>query len=127
VRASFQQQRLRKPNNIFVDLFLWFVNQYGKTTAKDREANRQRMAANWHPANRFDALILHLINGAAYASSAGFKMNNVDIVDIGLRIIKQCRMYGEEYKAWIACKAIRPRIVETVDTSKRFGPLRLSL
>ncbi len=46
VRASSQQRRLRKPNIVFVDLFLWFVNQYGKKTVKDREANRQRMAAN---------------------------------------------------------------------------------
>jgi hypothetical protein len=26
VRASSQQRRLRKPNIVFVDLFLWFVN-----------------------------------------------------------------------------------------------------
>jgi hypothetical protein len=44
VRTSFQQRHLCKPNIIFVDLFLWFVNQYGKTTAKDCEANWQRMA-----------------------------------------------------------------------------------
>jgi hypothetical protein len=70
VRASFQQRRLCKPNIIFVNLFLWFVNQYGKTRAEDHKANRQRMAANWHPANEFDALILRLFTGAAYASSA---------------------------------------------------------
>jgi hypothetical protein len=40
VHASFQQRRLRKPNIVFVDLFLWFVKQYGTTMAKDREANR---------------------------------------------------------------------------------------
>ena len=70
VRASLQQRCLCKPNIVFVDLFLWFVNQYGKTTAEDQEANRQCMAADWHPANRFDALILRLFTGAAYASSA---------------------------------------------------------
>ncbi len=36
VCVSFQQRRLCKPNIIFVNLFLWFVNQYGKMTAKDR-------------------------------------------------------------------------------------------
>jgi hypothetical protein len=127
VRTSFQQRRLREPNIIFVNLFPWFINQYGKTTAKDCEANRQRMAANWHPTNRFDALILCLFTGAAYASSVGFKMNNVDIVDIGLRIIKQCGMYGKEYKAWIACEAIRPRIVETVDMFKTFWATKITL
>jgi hypothetical protein len=121
VKASFQQRCLRKPNiPFFFDLFLWFVNQYGKTTANNRKVNRQRMAANWHPASGFDALILRLFTGAAYTSSAGFRMNDIDIVNIGLRIIKQCRMYGKEYKAWMSCEAIRPRIVKMVNTFKTF-------
>jgi hypothetical protein len=127
VCASSQQRRLREPNIIFVDLFLWFVNQYGKTTAKGREANWQRMAANWHPANRFNTLILCLFTRAAYASSAGFRMKDINIVNICLRIIKQCGMYGKEYKAWIACKAIRPHIVETVDTFKTFLAAKITL
>ncbi len=126
-RASSQQQRLRKPNIIFVDLFLWFINQYGKTTAKDREANRQRMAADWHPTDGFDTLIFCLFTGAAYASSAGFRMNDIDIVDIGLCIIKQCGIYGKEYKAWIACEVIRPRIVETVNMFKTFWAAKITL
>jgi hypothetical protein len=102
VRTSFQQRRLRKPNIVFVNLFLWFVKQYSTMTAKDHEANQQRMAANWHPAKGFDALILRLFAGAAFASSTGCKMNDVDIINIGLRIIKRCSMYSKEYKAWIA-------------------------
>ncbi len=98
VRASFQQRRLREPNIIFVDHFLWFVNQYGKTTAKDCKANWQCMAAGWHPADGFNALILCLFTGAAYTSSAGYKMNNGDVINIGLHLIKQCSMYAEEYK-----------------------------
>jgi hypothetical protein len=120
VCASFQQRRLREPNIVFVDLFLWFVNQYGTTSAEDCKANRQRMAADWHPSGGFDALIIRLFTGTAFASSAGYKMNDVDIVDIGLCIIKRCGMYGEEYKAWIACSAIHPRITETFDTFKTF-------
>jgi hypothetical protein len=127
VRASFRQRRLRKPNIIFVDLFLWFVNQYGTATAKDREANQQRMAADWHPADGFDALILLLFTSAAYASSASVKMKGVNIVDIGLRLIKRCGMYSEEYKARIACEAIRPRIVETFDSFKSFWADKISL
>jgi hypothetical protein len=30
VRTSFQQRHLGEPNIVFVDLFLWFVEQYGK-------------------------------------------------------------------------------------------------
>ncbi len=55
-------------------------------------------------------------------------MNNVVIVDIGLRIIKRCGMYaGKEYKACIACEAIRPRIVKTVDTFKMFWAAKITL
>jgi hypothetical protein len=88
VRTSFQQRHLCKPNIVFVNLFLWFIKQYGTTTADDREANRQCMAANWHPAEGFDKLILLLFTRAAFASSAGCKMNDTNIVDIGLCIIK---------------------------------------
>jgi hypothetical protein len=127
VHASSQQRHLREPNIVFVDLFLWFVNQYGKTTAKDPEAKRQRLAADRHPANGFDTLILRLFTNAAYASSTGYRMNNIDIVDIGLRIIKQCGMYGKEYKAWIAYEPICPRIVETVNTFKTFWAAKITL
>jgi hypothetical protein len=78
------------------------------------------MAADWHPAKRFDALILHLFTGAVYTSSTCFKMNDVKIVDIGLCI-------GKEYKAWIAREAIRPRIVKTIDTVKTFWATKIIL
>jgi hypothetical protein len=127
VRAFFQQRCLHEPNIVFVDLFLWFVEQYGKMMAKDRKANCQCMAPDWHPANGFNALILCLFTSTAYASSAGFKMNDVNIVDIGLRIIKQCRMYSKEYKAWIACKSICPAITEMFDTFKTFWAAKITL
>ncbi len=127
VRASFQQWCLCEPNIIFVDLFLWFVNQYGKMTAKDCEANWQCMATNWRPANGFDALILLLFTGAAYVSSVGYRMNDVDIINIGLRIIKRCGMCGKEYKAWIACKTVCPCIIKMVNTFKRFWAAKITL
>jgi hypothetical protein len=60
VHASFLQQRLCKPNNIFADMFVWFVDHYVKPAAKDCKANHQCMAADWHPANGFDTLVLHI-------------------------------------------------------------------
>jgi hypothetical protein len=60
VRASFQQQCLREPNLVFIHMFLWFVNHYEKTTSEDCKANRQCMAADWHPFNEFDHLVLRL-------------------------------------------------------------------
>ncbi len=46
VRAAFQQWHLCKPNIVFLDMFLWFVDHYGKTKAKDCKENRQQMATN---------------------------------------------------------------------------------
>ena len=39
VCTSCQQRHLHEPNIVFVNLFLWFINQYGKMTAEDRKAN----------------------------------------------------------------------------------------
>jgi hypothetical protein len=95
--------------------------------AKDCNANRQRMAADWHPANDFDTLALRLFTSAAYAGCTGYTMADRDIVDIGLRVIKQCSMYAKEYKAWIACKSKRPRIVEMFDMFKTFWDAKIML
>jgi hypothetical protein len=102
VRASYQQRRLQQPNIIFVELFDWFVAQYGTTTAKDRDANQQWMAADWHPADGFDALTLRLFTGAAYGDACRYPISDRDVIDIGICVIKQCGLYSEEYKQWIA-------------------------
>jgi hypothetical protein len=80
-------------------MFVWFVNHYGKTSAKDCKANRQHKAADWHPADGFDTLDLHLFTGAVFAGCTNFTMANRDIVNIGLHVIKWCGMYAKEYKA----------------------------
>jgi hypothetical protein len=36
-------------------------------------------------------------------------------------------MYGKEYKAWIACKAVCPLIVKKVNTFKPFGAAKITL
>ncbi len=96
-------------------------------TAEDCKANQQHMAPNWHPANGFYTLILHLFTGMAFAGCTNFRMADRDIVDIGLRVIKQCGMYAKEYMALITRKAICPRIVKTFDTSKRFWVAKITL
>jgi hypothetical protein len=107
VRASFLKWHLCKPNIVFVDMFVWFVDNYGKRTVEDCKANHQRMAANWHTANGFDTLVLRLFTGMAFAGCTNFTMADHDIVGIGLRVIKQCGMYAKEYKAWIARLSIQ--------------------
>jgi hypothetical protein len=127
VCASFQQRHLHELSIVFVNMCEWFLRHYGKKTAKDPDANRQGMATDWHPTNGFDTLALRLFTSAAYAGCTGYTMTNHDIVDIGLHIIKQCSMYAKEYKAWIAHKSKRPRIVETFDMFKTFWAAKITL
>ncbi len=125
VCTSFQQRCLCKPNIIFIEMFIWFINHYGKTTSKDCEANCQRMAANWQSADGFDVLLLRLFSNAAFTGCTSFAMNDHNIVDIGLCMIKCCGMYAKEYKAWIACEAIRPNIIKNLDSIKTFWSAKI--
>ena len=49
-------------------------------------------------------------------------MNDIDVVNIGLRLIKRCGIL-----AWIAREAIRLRIVKTFDTFKTFWADKIAL
>ena len=93
---------MKDPNMVFLHKFDWFIERYGKTTSEDREANWQRMAAKWHPAKGFKPLVTPLFIGTLHASATRYPMWNCDVIDIGLHVIKRCRMYSEEYKNWIA-------------------------
>jgi hypothetical protein len=57
------------------------------------------MAADWHPANGFGILLLLLFSGATFTGCTGFAMNDRNIVNISLRMIKRSGMYAKEYKA----------------------------
>jgi hypothetical protein len=58
-------------------------------------------------------------------------MEEHDIIDIGLCVIKRCRMYAEEYKAWIgmenAGQLASPRIKQTLDSFKGFWSNAITL
>jgi hypothetical protein len=99
---TYKPIRMKNLNTVFLYMFKWFIEKYGKTTTKDCKANRQRMATEWHPANGFEPLAAHLFIGASYVSAAGYPMREHNVIDIGLRVIKRCGMYSEEYKNWIA-------------------------
>jgi hypothetical protein len=108
-------------------MFVLFVHHYGKTTVEDCKANCQQMAADWHPADGVDTLVLRLFTGAAFTGCTNFTMADHDIIDIGLCVIKWCGMYPKEYKAWIACEAIHPRIVKTFNSFKTFWAVKITL
>jgi hypothetical protein len=62
------------------------------------------VAANWQPTDGFEQLSTRLFLGASYASAARYPMEERDIINIGLRVIKCCGIYTEEYKVWIGIK-----------------------
>jgi hypothetical protein len=107
---------MKNPNTVFLHMFEWFIKKYGKTMTKDCRENRQRMATEWHPTNGFKPLATRLFIGTSYTSAAQYPMRERDVINIGLRLIKQCRMYSKEYKIWIACESESPPIVKTINS-----------
>jgi hypothetical protein len=77
------------PNTVFLHMSQWFIKKYGITTAEEREENRQRMAADWQPTDGFEQLVTRLFLSTSYASAARYLMEERDIIDIGLRMIKR--------------------------------------
>ena len=63
----------------------------------------------------------------AYSNATGYPIVDRDIVDIGIRVIKRCGLYAEEYKSWIARATATPRVVETLDTFKTFWAGKITL
>ncbi len=78
------------------------------------------MATNWHPSDGFEPLATCLFVDVSYMSATRYPMNNHDVTDIGLRVIKRCGMYSEEYNNWIACESKTPAIIETIDSFKEY-------
>jgi hypothetical protein len=120
ISETYEPIRMKQPNTVFLHMFDWFITKYNKTTTEDREENRQQMATDWHPSNGFKPLVMCLFIGASYASAACYPMDNRDVINIGLRVIKQCGMYSEEYKNWIARENKSPPITERIDSFKEY-------
>ncbi len=58
-------------------------------------------------------------------------MEEHNIIDISLRVIKRCGMYAEEYKAWIgienAGQLASPHVKQTLDSFKGFWSNTITL
>jgi hypothetical protein len=118
---TYKPIHMKQPNTVFLHMFNWFITKYGHTTTKDCKENWQRMAS-WHPSEGFEPLAMRLFIGASYsyASAACYPMDNCDVIDIGLHVIKRCGMYAKEYKNWILHKNVVPSIVETIVSFKEY-------
>jgi hypothetical protein len=89
------------------------------------------MAANRQPTNGFEQLVTRLFLGTLYASAARYSMEECNIINIGLRVIKRSGMHAKEYKALIgienAGKLANPRIKQTLDSFKGFWSNTITL
>jgi hypothetical protein len=121
IRETYKLIRMKNPNTVFLYMFDWFIERYGKTTSEDREANRQQMATDWHPSKGFKPLTTRLFIGALYASAVRYPKRDCDVIDIGLRIIKCCGMYSKEYKNWIARSTYPHRSTRRSTPSRSIG------
>ncbi len=78
---------------------------------------------------------MRLFNSASYASAAHYPMDDRNVIDIGLLVIKHCGMYAKEYglngvssgydvilnySYWILRKNAVLLIVETIDSFKEY-------
>ena len=70
---------------------------------------------------------MRLFIGASYASVARYLMDDCNVIDIGLRVIKHCGMYSKEYKNWIACKNESPPIREMINSFKEYWANAITL
>ncbi len=89
------------------------------------------MATNWQPTDGFEQLVTRLFLGVSYASAARYPMEERNIINIGLCVIKRCGMYAKEYKAWIGIKnagqLVSPRVKQTLDSFKGFWSNSITL
>jgi hypothetical protein len=53
-----------------------------------------------------------------HASAARYPMDNRNVIDVSLCVIKQCGMYAKEYKNWISRTNMVPLIVKTINSFK---------
>ncbi len=75
-------------------------------------------------------MVLTLLRSASSRvrpTATGYPIVDRDIVDIGIQVIKQCGLYAEEYKSWIARATTTPCVVEMLDTFKTFWVDKITL
>ncbi len=85
------------------------------------------MVATWHPSKGFEPLTTCLFIDASYASAARYPIDNPDIIDISLRIIKRCGMYAKEYVNWSRARTQSHQLLRRSTHSRNIGKMQLHL
>ena len=102
-KQSYEQICMENPNSVFQEMFSWFVAKYSHTSAEDRATNRSLMVLVWHPSQVFELLVARLFHGATFVNLTKYPILDIDIVNIGIRVLHCTGLFAKEYKAWITC------------------------
>ncbi len=90
--------------------------------AKQRPKIAKIIGSEWPPTG-----IPPMVSSPSHASAARYPMDDRDVIDIGLHVIKRCGMYSKEYKNWIARENETPPIVKTIDSFKEYWATAITL
>jgi hypothetical protein len=124
---TYKPIHMKRPNTVFLHIFDWFITKYGRTMTEDYEANWQSVATTWHPSKDFEPLAMRLFIGASYTSAARYPMDNCNVINIGLCVIKHCGMYAKEYKNWILRKNAVPPIIKMIESFNEYWANSIAL
>ena len=127
IRETYEPICMKQPNTVFLHMFDWFIKKYGKTTTKDCEENRQRMAADWHPSDGFEPLATCLFIGASNKSATRYPMEIHDVIDIGLCIIKVAECTPKNPKNGLPARTSPHQLEKQSTPSKNIRPTRSHL
>ncbi len=92
-----QNQMVMNPNATFLEVFEYFLEQYAKSSKIEHQKNREKVLANWHPNDGFDALIAQIHEGVLYANSAQKPLKYHNIVDIETQVTMKSGMFSDTY------------------------------
>ena len=83
------------PNKVIMEVLDDLAKKH-PTTETDRDNNVARMNAPWNPNDGFDALRQQIEDAAIYASLSDHELVQWQIVDAGIKLIKNTALFTEE-------------------------------
>ena len=101
---------MKNSNMVFLYIFDWFIDKYGKTTPKDRS---KLIGNEWLPSGIPSKALSPLQCASSLAHPIQARGDT-------LYVIKRCGIYAKEFKNWIAWENKSPPIAEKIDSFKEY-------
>lgn len=86
----------------YLEMYQFFLDEYGDSDSNDRTANLERMKQPWDPTNGFEKLLHQLHDGIEYAVYAGRPLDADDVVDMAEQLILKTGQYPDIFELWKA-------------------------